>query len=115
WLDRVVDATLRRGWQGRVCVSHCISLAKRTPNERHALYAELRRAGITVVSSHTSGLLFRGHGDVDPTRGIVPVRELLAAGIPVACAQEVYRSVFAPNLRYPDPVYTAQIMAYAAK
>src|SRR5205807_2255851 len=79
------------------------------------IYADLRAAGITVVSSPTSGLLFRGHGDVDPTRGIVPVRELLEAGIPIACAQEVYRSVFAPNLRFPDPLFTAQIMAYAAK
>lgn len=115
WLDAVVAATLEQGWEGRVNVAHCASLVKRPAEERRRLYQEIRQAGITIVSSPTSGLLFRGHGDVDPTRGIVPVPELLEGGIPVACAQEVYRSVFAPNLRFPDPVYTAQVMAYAAK
>jgi cytosine deaminase len=115
WLDAVVTATLEHGWHGRVNVAHCASLIKRPAEEREYLCERIQRAGVTIVSSPTSGLLFRGHGDVDPTRGIVPVRELLDRGIRVACAQEVYRSVFAPNLRLPDPVFTAQIMAYSAK
>jgi cytosine deaminase len=115
WLDAVIAATLDHGWHNRVNVAHCASLIKRPAEERRRVYRDLKRAGISVVSSPTTGLLFRGHGDIDPTRGIVPVRELLESGVAVACAQEVYRSIFAPNLRLPDPVFTAQIMAYAAK
>ena len=115
WLEAVVRATLRHNWHGRVAVSHAASLPKQPASYREELYRLMREARITMVSSPTSGLLFRGLKDVDPPRGITTVREMLAAGIPVACAQEAYQSVFAPNLRYPDPVLNAQVMAYSAK
>ncbi len=115
WLEPVLRAAIACGWQGRVAVSHAASLPKQPSEYRQLIYALMRDAGAVMVSSPTSGLLFRGLDQLDPPRGITTVRELIAAGIPVASAQETYQSVFAPNLRLPDPILNALMLAYAAK
>jgi len=115
WLEPVLRATIAYGWQGRVAVSHAASLPKQPADYRRSIYALMRDAGAVMVSSPTSGLLFRGLDQVDPPRGITTVKELMDAGIPVASAQETYQSVFAPNLRFPDPILNALVLAYAAK
>lgn len=115
WLEPVLRAAIAHRWQGRVAVSHAASLPKQPLAYRQSIYALMREAGAVMVSSPTSGLLFRGLDEVDPPRGITTVKELIDAGIPVASAQETYQSVFAPNLRLPDPILNALMLAYAAK
>ncbi|WP_421996434.1 amidohydrolase family protein [Reyranella sp.] len=115
WLEQVLRAAMAHRWEGRVAVSHAASLPKQSPAYRQSVYAMMRDAGAVMVSSPTSGLLFRGLDAADPPRGITTVKEMMAAEIPVASAQETYQSVFAPNLRLPDPILNALMLAYAAK
>lgn len=115
WLERAARRALARHYEGRVTVGHACSLPKQSREYRIGLYGLLKDAGVSVVSSPTSGLLFRGLDRDDPPRGITAVRELVQHGVNVACGQELFRSVFSPHLRLPDPLFTGQLMAYVAQ
>jgi cytosine deaminase len=115
WLERCARKALANRYEGRITVAHACSVPKQPREYRLGLYALLKDAGVSVVSSPTSGLLFRGLDQVDPPRGTTAVRELLEHGVNVACGQELFRSVFSPHLRLPDPLLTGQLMAYIAQ
>ena len=115
WLEMCARKAIEYGYQGRTNLGHGCSIAHQGPEYRRSVYEILKEADATVVSSPTSGLLFRGHGEANPPRGITMVKEMLDFGINVACAQEAYQSVFSRHLRFPDPLFTGQLMAYTAK
>ncbi|MDE0147600.1 MAG: amidohydrolase family protein [Rhodospirillaceae bacterium] len=115
WLETCARKAVEHGYRGRTSLGHGCAIAHQGPEYRRSVYAILKEADATVVSSPTSGLLFRGHGEANPPRGITMVKEMLDHGINVACAQEAYRSVFSRHLRFPDPLFTGQLMAYTAK
>lgn len=115
WLETCARKAVEHGYQGRTSLGHGCAIAHQGPEYRRSVYAILKEADATVVSSPTSGLLFRGYGEANPPRGITMVKEMLDHGINVACAQEAYRSVFSRHLRFPDPLFTGQLMAYTAK
>jgi cytosine deaminase len=115
WMEETLRVAIEFGWEGRLNLAHCCSLPKQNTGYRESIYALLKAAGATIVSSPTSGLLFRGYGDHDPPRGITTVREIIERGINVAIGQELYQSVFSRHLRFPDPLFTGQLMAYLAK
>ncbi len=98
-LDAVVDATLRHGWEGRVTVGHCCSLALREPDAAARTIERVARAGITVVSLPMCNLYLqdRRTGASTPRwRGIPPIQELDAAGVPVALASDDSRDAYYP-------------------
>ena len=110
WLEMCARKAIEYGYQGRTNLGHGCSIAHQGPEYRRSVYEILKEADATVVSSPTSGLLFRGHGEANPPRGITMVKEMLDFGINVACAQEAYQSVFSRHLRFPDPLaYTAKL------
>ena len=115
WLEMCARKAIEYGYQGRTNLGHGCSIAHQGPEYRRSVYEILKEADATVVSSPTSGLLFRGHGEANPPRGITMVKEMLDFGINVACAQEAYQSVFSRHLRFPDPLFTGQLMAYTAR
>ena len=115
WLETCARKALEHGFRGRTNLGHGCAIAHQGPEYRRSVYGILKEADATVVSSPTSGLLFRGHGEANPPRGITMVKEMLDYGINMACAQEAYRSVFSRHLRFPDPLFTGQLMAYTAK
>ena len=115
WLEMCARKAIEYGYQGRTNLGHGCSIAHQGPEYRRSVYEILKEANATVVSSPTSGLLFRGYGEANPPRGITMVKEMLDFGINVACAQEAYQSVFSRHLRFPDPLFTGQLMAYTAK
>ena len=115
WLETCARKAVEYGYRGRASLGHGCAIAHQGPEYQRSVYAILKEADATVVSSPTSGLLFRGHGELNPPRGITMVKEMLDHGINVACAQEAYRSVFSRHLRFPDPLFTGQLMAYTAK
>lgn len=115
WLETCARKAVEYGYRGRTSLGHGCAIAHQDPEYRRSVYGILKEADATVVSSPTSGLLFRGHGEANPPRGITMVKEMLDYGINVACAQEAYRSVFSRHLRFPDPLFTGQLMAYTAK
>jgi cytosine deaminase len=91
----VVEATLETGWQGRVAVGHMSELAALPPAEREAVAARLARAGIGVIVLPATDLYLMGRrAKSNPPRGLAPVRELLAAGVPVALATNNVRNPF---------------------
>ena len=93
----VIDATVRAGWQGRVCVGHLTELAALPIPEQEAIVADLAAARIGVIALPTTDLYLMGRGDdVNIRRGITPIRRLLDAGVPVALGTNNIRNPFTP-------------------
>jgi cytosine deaminase len=113
-LAMVVEETERRGWQGRVTVGHVCSLAAADDDYADAVIAGCARAGITVVSNPVTNLVLQGRGDRGLVRrGTTRVRELLAAGVPVAFGQDCVQDGFYPFGRG-DLLEVALVSAHAA-
>ena len=113
-LSMVVEETERRGWQGRVTVGHVCALAAADDAYADAVIAGCARAGITVVSNPVTNLVIQGRGDRGLVRrGTTRVRELMAAGVPVAFGQDCVKDGFYPFGRG-DLLEVALISAHAA-
>lgn len=113
-LAMVVGETERRGWQGRVTVGHVCSLSAADDSYSDTVIAGCRRAGITVVSNPVTNLVIQGRGDRGLVRrGTTRVRELMAAGVPVAFGQDCVQDGFYPFGRG-DMLEVALVSAHAA-
>ncbi len=113
-LSMVVEETERRAWQGRVTVGHVCALAAADDAYADAVIAGCARAGITVVSNPVTNLVIQGRGDRGLVRrGTTRVRELMAAGVPVAFGQDCVKDGFYPFGRG-DLLEVALISAHAA-
>ena len=78
------------------------------------MIAGCARAGITVVSNPVTNLVLQGRGDRGLVRrGTTRVRELLAAGVPVAFGQDCVQDGFYPFGRG-DLLEVALVSAHAA-
>lgn len=115
WLEVVLKKGKARGFAGNLTVAHCMSLGKQSEAKRQEIYALMRDLDVAVAISPHAGLLYGDAGAFLPGRGLAPVKELVRNGIRVAVAQEAFGSMFAPWLMLPDPIWSAQLMAYAAK
>jgi cytosine deaminase len=110
----VAAATRRVGWQGRVAVGHLTELAALIPDARTTLIHEIASAGIGVIALPATDLYLMGrHDPVNPRRGLTPVRELLAAGVPVALATNNVRNPFT-TVGTADLAHMAFLTAVAA-
>jgi cytosine deaminase len=110
----VVEETERRGWHGRVTVGHVCALAAADDDYADAVIAGCARAGITVVSNPVTNLVLQGRGDRGLVRrGTTRVRELMAAGVPVAFGQDCVQDGFYPFGRG-DLLEVALVSAHAA-
>ena len=113
-LAMVVEETERRGWQGRVTAGHVCALAAADDDYADAVIAGCARAGITVVSNPATNLVLQGRGDRGLVRrGTTRVRELMAAGVPVAFGQDCVQDGFYPFGRG-DLLEVALVSAHAA-
>jgi cytosine deaminase len=93
----IARQTIRTGWAGRVAVGHLTELAALPTEEQDALIGVLAAAGIGVISLPLTDLYLMGRRDErNVRRGLVPIRRLLAAGIPVALASNNIRNPFTP-------------------
>lgn len=95
-LDAVARATLRHGYEGRVTCGHCCSLALQPPEIAEATIARVAKAGIGIVTLPTVNMYLqdRRRGRTPRWRGVAPVQELRAAGVPVAVAGDNCRDAF---------------------
>lgn len=108
--------TMERGWQGRVNAAHVNALAYYHPDRAAQVIRLIAEAGIAVISNPTSSLLFRASRLPEPRpRGMTRVRELLAAGVPIAFGAESVKSNYIMTLRNPEPLLIAQLMAHAVQ
>ena len=113
-LAMVVEETERRSWQGRVTVGHVCALSAADEEYAAQVVDGCRRAGITVVSNPVTNLVLQGRGDTGLVRrGTTRVRELLAAGVPVAFGQDCVSDGFYPFGRG-DLLEVALVSAHAA-
>ena len=113
-LAMVVAETERCGWQHRVTVGHVCALAAADHDYAERVIADCARLGITVVSNPVTNLVIQGRGDRGLVRrGTTRVRELMAAGVPVAFGQDCVQDGFYPFGRG-DLLEVALISAHAA-
>lgn len=113
-LAMVVEETGRRGWQGRVTVGHVCGLAAADDDYADRVIADLAGLGITVVSNPVTNLVLQGRGDRGLVRrGTTRIRELMAAGVPVAFGQDCVKDGFYPFGRG-DLLEVALVSAHAA-
>lgn len=95
-LPHVARATIRNGYQGRVTCGHCCSLALLPEAEAGAVIALVAEAGLRLVTLPTVNMYLqdRQPGRTPRWRGVMPVQELRAAGVPVAVAGDNCRDPF---------------------
>lgn len=102
-----------RGLQQRVTASHCVSLGSLEPELLAEVIAEVRAAGLGIVSLPITNLYLQGrdHSWSRP-RGIPALRALLDAGIDVAAGGDNLRDPFNPMGRA-DPFETTSLLVTA--
>jgi len=96
-LPLVIEETIRRGWQGRVCLGHMTKLAALTPSELETLAAEMRDAGVSILALPTTDLYMMARQDThNVRRGIAPVHRLAELGVTVGLATNNVLNLFTP-------------------
>jgi cytosine deaminase len=114
-LAMLIDATLARGWQGRVTAGHCCAMAAWDEGYASEIIGRAAAAAVTFVTNPATNLLLQGRGDHEPRRrGIPPIKELLAAGLTVACGQDCVHDGFYP-FGAADQLQVALILCHAAQ
>lgn len=95
-LRRVAEATLRHRFEGTVLCGHCCALAVQPDDEARLTLDRVAAAAIAVVSLPMCNLYLQDRTD-DRTprwRGIAPLKEIAARGIPLALASDNCRDPF---------------------
>lgn len=96
-LPFVIDETIRRGWQERVCLGHMTKLAALSPHELAALAPALREAGIAILALPASDLYMMARRDThNVRRGVAPVHRLAELGVTTGLATNNILNLFTP-------------------
>ena len=95
-LEAVARTVIRNRFEGRVIAGHCCSLALVPDDDRRRIIGLLGEARIAVVSLPQVNMYLqdRAAGRTPRWRGVVPVHELAAAGVPVMVASDNTRDPF---------------------
>lgn len=95
-LEPIARAVIRNKFRGAVVAGHCCSLALASDEDRRRIVDRVGEAGIAVVSLPLVNLYLqdRTAGRTPRWRGVVPVHELAAAGVPVFVASDNTRDPF---------------------
>ena len=113
-LEMLAEATIRRSYEGRVTAGHCTALAAYDDDYADRVIDKVAEARINVVTNPLTNLYLGGRGDSQPIRrGITRVKELLAAGVNVACGLDDVNNLFLPFGRM-DMLEVAMITALTA-
>jgi cytosine deaminase len=96
-LIRVARAVQRTGFAGQVSCGHCCALAMQDEAVMQATIAAVKAAGIAVIALPVANLYLQDRipGRTPRLRGLAPVQELAAQGVPVAIAGDNCRDPFA--------------------
>lgn len=96
-LEMLADTIIREDYQGRAVAGHACALAVYDDNYAKKVIDKVVNAGIHVVTNPLTNLYLQGRENKTPTwRGITRVKELLEAGVNVACGLDDNRNVFLP-------------------
>jgi cytosine deaminase len=112
--EMLVDATEAYGWQGRVTAGHCCAMAAWDAAYRANVIRRAAKARVNVITNPATNLMLQGRLDEEPRRrGLPPIKELMAAGVNVACGQDCVQDAFYP-FGVADPLQVALILCHAA-
>ncbi|MBW9122080.1 amidohydrolase family protein [Microbacterium trichothecenolyticum] len=96
-LGKVLPRVSAAGLGGRVVIGHETALTAASPSRVRELSAAAAEAGVGIVAIPTTDLYLSGRaGNAAPTRGVTRIKELLAAGVPVALASNNHENAFTP-------------------
>lgn len=96
-LPFVIAETMRRGWQGRVCLGHMTKLAALPPDELAAIALSVQAAGISILALPASDLYIMARKDTyNVRRGIAPVHTLADMGVNTGVAINNIQNLFTP-------------------
>ncbi len=100
-LRAVAEAALRHKFDLPVVCGHCCSLARQGAARQRDTIALVRAARIGIISLPLCNLYLQdrraaGEALAPQWRGLAPIRDLFAAGVPVACASDNVRDAFYP-------------------
>lgn len=113
-LELLAEKTIETGWHGRVTAGHCCAMSAWDDKMAARIIDKVRQANIHVVTNAPINLMLEGRGHNHPKpRGIARVKELLEAGVNVACGQDDVQNMFYPYGKM-DALEVALITAHAA-
>ena len=110
-LEHLARKTVQEGYQGRVAATQCAALAFYDDAYAAEVVRLVKQAGVTVFSNAHVSLVTTEPGREPYPRGVTRVRDLLSAGVPVACAQDDIDNWYYPFGRN-DMLEVAQYMAH---
>ncbi|RUM25320.1 cytosine deaminase [Rhizobium vallis] len=95
-LKAIAEAVLRNGFEGKVTVGHCCSLARQDEETAKRTVELVAQAGLSVVSLPMCNMYLQDRyaGRTPRWRGITLFKELAAAGVPTAVASDNTRDPF---------------------
>lgn len=95
-LERIADAVIRNRFPGKVLCGHCCSLARLPDDELARVIGKVAEAQLAVVSLPMCNMYLqdRASGRTPRWRGVAPLHELKAAGVPVMVASDNTRDPF---------------------
>ncbi|MGH2388446.1 MAG: amidohydrolase family protein, partial [Chloroflexota bacterium] len=113
-LPYLAAKTIAECCQGKVIAGHCCSLSAVDDDAAARAIDLVREAGIGVVTLPSANMYLQGRSDQGCVRrGLTRVRQLMAAGVLVACGSDNIRDPFNPFGRA-DPLLVANLLAHAA-
>src|ERR671937_1977514 len=112
FLEVMAAETIRLGMGGRVTASHTTAMHSYSNAYAYRLIANVRRAGLHVVTNPLDNSVLQGRFDSYPIRrGHTRVKELLAAGVNVCIGHDSVMDPWYP-LGYADPLQAAFVLAH---
>jgi cytosine/creatinine deaminase len=114
-LEVLAELTIANGWQGRVTAGHTCALASYPKDYADHVIGRLREARVNMIANPAANLMLQGRLDDYPKRrGVTRVKELLAAGVNVACGQDCVHDTFYP-FGQNDPLEIAFLLCHASQ
>jgi cytosine deaminase len=114
-LEMLAELTIANGWQGRVTAGHTCALASYPRDLADHVIGRLREANVNMIANPATNLMLQGRLDDYPKRrGVTQVKELLAAGVNVACGQDCVHDTFYP-FGQNDPLEIAFLLCHASQ
>jgi cytosine deaminase len=113
-LEVLAELTIANGWQGRVTAGHTCALAGYPRDYADHVIDRLHEANVHMIANPATNLMLQGRLDDYPKRrGVTQVKELLAAGVNVACGQDCVHDTFYP-FGQNDPLEIAFLLCHAS-
>lgn len=95
--ELLVRKTIEHDYQGKVVAVHAVSIAAQPKAYRQELYAQMKDAGITVITCPMAYIASRRTEIMAPMHNfIAPVEEMLDAGLTVAIGTDNIQDLYMP-------------------